>query len=372
MEIFELLKLARARNASDLHLVAYVPPVMRIHGILTKAEEIPPMTEDEFQQGIAAMTTAENLERFRKTGELDFSFSMDGGRFRCNASRHLGTTALVIRVLPLKIPVIEDLGLPSICKDLINKPRGLIIISGPTGSGKSTTLAAMINHINRSTESRGRRIVTVEDPVEYVYQNENCLITQRELGSDTQSFSEALRHVLRQDPDIILIGEMRDPETAAAALTIAETGHLVLTTGHAPSSSGAIERVVDLFPPHERSLVQSRISTLLVGVLCQTLIPRVDKQGMTAAIEIMLANTAVRNVIRDGKIFQIPNIIRTNQQEGMQLLDHALIKLYRHKVISNQSLYAFCNDRDEIERLFGKNEVVPEQEPAVAVSVNRN
>lgn len=352
-----MLNHAREQGASDLHLVAGNQPVMRVHGILVKAVDLPVLTEEDCRGAIVTMTTGENLSRFEKTSELDFSFALPGGgRFRCNASRHLGTTALVIRILPLKIPVIDELGLPAICKELIARPRGLLIISGPTGSGKSTTLAAMINHINRDPEARGRRIVTVEDPVEYVYQNQNCLITQRELGADTQSFAEALRHVLRQDPDIILIGEMRDPETAAAALTIAETGHLVLTTGHAPSSAGAIERVVDLFPPHERHLVQSRLSTLLVAVLCQTLVPRLDKPGLTAAIEILLANTAVRSVIRDGKIFQIPNIIRTNQQEGMQLLDHALIKLYRHKLISNQNLYAFCNDRDEIERLFGAPE----------------
>ena len=192
----------------------------------------------------------------------------------------------------------------------------------------------------------------MEDPVEYVYGNENCLITQRELGNDTSSFTEALRHVLRQDPDIILIGEMRDTDTAAAALTIAETGHLVLTTGHAPSAAGAVERIIDLFPPFERNLVQSRLSTLLIAILCQVLVPTIDNKGRVAAIEIMLANPAIRNVIREGKIFQIPNIIQTNQQEGMQLLDQALVNLYRQGLISNREVFTFGNDREELERMI--------------------
>lgn len=355
MDIITLIRVARSRGASDLHLVANQPPVLRIHGVLVK-EELKPYTDKEIQQAVETIATPENLERFHRTSELDFSYEVpECGRCRCNASRHLGTTALVIRILPLHIPFIDDLGLPPICKELIAKPRGLIMISGPTGSGKSTTLAAMIDHLNRAKDGRGRRVVTVEDPVEYIYANENCLITQRELGNDTQSFTEALRHVLRQDPDVILIGEMRDTETAAAALTIAETGHLVLTTGHAPSAAGAVERIIDLFPAHERNLVQSRLATLLLAVLCQVLVPRADQPGMSVAVEVMLANTAVRNVIREGKIFQIPNIIRTNLQEGMQLLDQALVSLYRQHRINHRDLLAFCNDREEIDRWIGKD-----------------
>ncbi len=224
------------------------------------------------------------------------------------------------------------------------------MVSGPTGSGKSTTLAAMIDHLNNNER---RRVVTIEDPIEYVYTNLKCTITQRELGSDTVSFAEALRRVLRQDPDIILVGEMRDLETAAAALTIAETGHLVLTTGHAPSTSQAIERITDLFPPHERHLAQSRLASLLIGVLCQSLVPTADGKGRVAAIEVMMANPAVRNLIREGKTYQLPNVIRTHVGVGMQLLDQALVKLYREQVISQESLFQFCNDWDEIERLVG-------------------
>jgi len=355
MDITKLLKTARDQKASDVHLVAGIPPVFRIHGVLTAWSEKPAMTGDDIQEMFEQMTAIEARERFQHTSELDFSFSIpDCGRFRCNVARQMGTTTIVIRILPFIIPRIDDLGLPAVCKELIFRPHGLIVISGPTGSGKSTTLAAMLDHLNRNQSGPGRRVVTVEDPVEYVYTGRNCVITQRELGSDTVSFAEALRHVLRQDPDVILIGEMRDTETAAAALTIAETGHLVLTTGHAPSAPGAIERIIDLFPPHERHLVQTRLASLLAAVLSQALVPRIDRPGRVAAIEVMLANPAVRNIIREGKIYQLPNVIRTHQQEGMQLLDHALVRLYRDGIINGQGLYQFCNDRDEVERIVGK------------------
>ena len=225
------------------------------------------------------------------------------------------------------------------------------MISGPTGSGKTTTLAAMIQHLN-STESR--RVVTIEDPIEYVHPSIKCVVTQRELGTDTLSFVEALRHVLRQDPDVILVGEMRDTETAAAVLTIAETGHLVLTTGHAPSATQAMERVIDLFPPHERHLAQTRLASLLNGVLCQTLVPRASGSGRVAAVEVMLTNPAVKNLIREGKIFQLPNVIRTHTQIGMVTLDQALMELYRKGTISIENLFAFCNDRGEVEKLTGR------------------
>ncbi|MBN1643199.1 MAG: PilT/PilU family type 4a pilus ATPase [Dehalococcoidales bacterium] len=354
MNIISLLELARASSASDLHLIAGSAPVMRIHGSLIKRDDMPVLTAEDIQQGFEQISSPEGRRQFQNNSELDFSFSVPNcGRLRCNAARQMGTTSLVIRILPEAVPQVDKLGLPEVCKELIRKPRGLIIISGPTGSGKSTTMAAMINELNKMKEGKGKRIVTIEDPVEYVYKNESCIITQRELGSDTRSFAEGLRHVLRQDPDVILIGEMRDTETASAALTIAETGHLVITTGHAPSTSGAIERIIDLFPPHERNLIQSRLASLLIGILCQTLIPRKDRSGMVPAVEVLLANSAVRNLIREGKIYQLSNVIRTNLKEGMQLLDHALVKLYKDILISRESVFAFCNDRDEIERAIG-------------------
>jgi len=303
------------------------------------------------EQCLNQMTSDEQRADFHRLLEMDFGCTVpDVGRVRCNAARQRGTISFVIRLLPPVIPTLDELGLPEVCRELVLKRRGLVVVSGPTGSGKSTTLAAMINHLN-SVESR--RVVTMEDPIEYVYRSEGCTITQRELGSDTLSFAEALKHVLRQDPDVILVGEMRDLETAAAALTVAETGHLVLTTGHAPSASQAVERVMDLFPPHERHLAQSQLASLLVGVLCQALVPKADGSGRVAAVEVMLANSAVKNLIRDGKIYQLPNTIRMHTQQGMQLLDQALVNLYRKGVISSESLFSFCNDRDEVAQLSG-------------------
>ena len=252
-------------------------------------------------------------------------------------------------MLPAVVPTLDELGLPEVCKELVLKPRGMVVVSGPTGSGKSTTLSAMINYLN-SVESY--RVVTIEDPIEFVYSNDRCIITQRELGADTHSFAEALRHVLRQDPDVILVGEMRDLETASAALTLAETGHLILTTGHAPSAPQAIERIIDLFPPYERPLVQSRLASLLVGILCQALVPRVDGSGRVAAIEVMLTSPAVRNNIREGKIYQLPNAILTQARLGMVLLDHSLADLYHKGLISRESVLAFCNNPDEVTRLI--------------------
>jgi len=351
MDIFVLLNLAKEKGASDLHLVASSPPLLRIDGSLEPVADMEPLTPDDLNQALSQITSDREREDFNHHLELDLGYTIpDIGRFRCNAAKQRGTTSLVIRLLPLTIPTSDELELPEVCRELVLKPRGLVVVSGPTGSGKSTTLAAMINHLN---SIKGCRVVTIEDPIEYVYSNLKCTITQRELGSDTLSFAEALRHVLRQDPDVILVGEMRDLETAAAVLTVAETGHLILTTGHAPSAPQALERIIDLFPPHERHLAQARLASLLLGVLCQTLIPKASGSGRVAAVEIMLANPAVKNLIREGKIYQLPNVIRTNTQLGMELLDQCLVRLYHQGIISRENLLAFCNDRDEVEKLAG-------------------
>lgn len=353
-DIVALLQLGKKKGASDLHIVVDSPPLYRINGSLVPAEGLPALSAEDIDEALKKVTTEKELSDFQHNLELDFGRSIpEVGRVRFNAARQRDTTSMVIRILPSQIPSPEELGLPKVCKELVMRPRGLVVISGPTGSGKSTTLASMIEYLNLR---ESRRVITIEDPIEYTYENKKCTITQRELGHDTLSFGEALRHVLRQDPDVILVGEMRDLETASTALTVAETGHLVLTTGHAPSASQAVERIANMFPPHERSLAQTRLASLLLGIFCQSLVPKADGSGRVAAIEVMLANSAVRNLIREGKTFQLPNTIRMNTQQGMELLDQALVRLYRNSIITREQVYDFCNDRDEIARLTGERD----------------
>jgi twitching motility protein PilT len=351
MDIFALLHTASSKGASDLHLVVSSPPLLRVNGSLKPVDGVKPLTANEINQAFLQITTPEQRESFHHHLELDFNYTLpDVGQLRCNAAQQRGAVSLAVRLLPAKIPTVDELELPAIYKELSLKQRGLIIVTGPTGSGKSTSQAAMIQHLN---ENESRHVVTIEDPIEYVHPSVNCAITQRQLGSDTLSFAEALRRVLRQDPDVILVGEMRDLDTAAAVLSIAETGHLILTTGHAPSASQAVERVIDLFPPHERPLAQTRLASLLIAVLFQTLVPRSDGSGRIAAIEILLANSAARNLIREGKTYQLPNVIRTSRELGMISLDEALVDLYLRQLISGESLLTFCSDRKEVEKLVG-------------------
>jgi len=361
-----MLKLAKARGASDLHMVVNRPPSLRINGSLLFAGDLPALTAEDIENALKQVVSENRLEEFQRTLELDFGMGIpEVGRIRFNAGRQRGTVSMVMRLLPMVIPDPDFLGLPKICTELIMRPRGLVVVSGPTGSGKSTTLASMIDYLNK-VESR--RVVTIEDPIEYTYENKRCTITQREIGIDTRSFSDALRHVLRQDPDVILVGEMRDLETASAALTVAETGHLVLTTGHAPSASQAVERIANLFPPHERYLAQSRLASLLLGILCQALVPKSDGSGRVAAIEVMLANAAVRNLIREGKSFQLPNVIRMNTQHGMELLDQALVRFFRAGTITRERVYEFCNDPEEIAKLTGERTAKPEESEAATMN----
>jgi twitching motility protein PilT len=350
--IIDLLRLAKEENASDLHLAVGSAPMLRINGSLESIEGMVALSPEEISEAFVQLTTPEQREEFEHTLELDFGYTLPGiGRLRCNIAQQRGAISFALRLLPPEIPTIDELELPQVCKELALRPRGLVIVSGPTGSGKTTTLAAMINHINAN---RTCHVVTIEDPVEYNHPNLRSAITQRELGTDTLSFAGALKHILRQDPDVILVGEMRDLETAAAVLTVAETGHLVLTTGHAPSAAQATERVIDLFPPEQRYLAQARLASLVIGVLCQTLVPRAGGSGRIAAVEIMLGSPAVRNLMREGKIYQLPNVIRTSNQDGMQTLDQSLASLYFRGIISGESVVNFCHDKDEIESIIGK------------------
>lgn len=354
MNIEELFHSAEERKASDIHLIVSCPPLLRIDGAIRSLEDDDVLTEGDLNEIFKQVTTQEQRELFYKNLELDFSYSIPWGGFsRCNACLQQRALSLAFRLQPRIIPTINELGLPKICMELIVKPRGLVVVSGPTGSGKSTTLASMLQYLN---DTERRYVVTIEDPIEYRYISKKCAFSQRELSTDTFSFTNALKHVLRQDPDVILVGEMRDLETVSAVLTLAETGHLILSTGHAPSAAQTVERIVDLFPPHERDSAQARLASVLLGVLSQALVPRVAG-GRVAAIEIMLANPAVKNLIREGKTHLLPNSIRTGGQLGMQTLDGALITLFRQRIISWDSVLAFCQDRGEAEKLAAEMRV---------------
>ncbi len=350
-DIIELLRLAKEHLASDLHLVVDAPPMARIDGALCILDGHGAMTSHDVHTALMRMTTADQQAEFEANLELDFGTELpDVGRLRCNAARQRGHISFAIRLLPAEVPTIDGLQLPEVYKTLAQKQHGLVIVSGPTGSGKTTSLATMINHINHH---RTGHVVTIEDPIEYTHTNLKSAITQRQLGTDTLSFATALKHVLRQDPDVILVGEMRDVETAAAVLTVAETGHLVLTTGHATGAPEAIDRVVGLFPPEQRYLAHIRLAATLIAVLGQTLVPRTGGRGRIAAVEIMLATSAVKNLIRDGKIHQLHNVIRTSSKQGMMTMDQSLARLYTQGYIDADALLTYCRNRDEVEEIVG-------------------
>ena len=352
MDVFALLRTGNSRRASDLHMVVGSPATFRIDGSLQAADGLGSLTAEEINEAFLQLTTPEEREQFHHHLELDFGYTLpDVGRLRCNAAQQRGSISLAMRLLPPKIPTIDELELPAICKELATKHRGLVVVTGPTGSGKTTTMAAMIQYLNTQET---RHVVTIEDPIEYVFPSIKCAVTQRQLGVDTLSFANALKHILRQDPDVILVGEMRDPDTADAVLTVAETGHFILTTGHAPSATQAMERIIDLFPPHQRHLAQTRLASLLVGALCQVLVPRADGSGRVAAVEIMLGNPAAKNLIREGKLYQLPNVIRTHREMGMISLDEALVSLYLKGIITGETVLDVCNERGEVEKLIGK------------------
>ncbi|WP_144678722.1 MULTISPECIES: type IV pilus twitching motility protein PilT [Desulfitobacterium] len=332
MTIEQLLKEAAQRRASDIHLTVDSPPVFRIDGSLVRAEEeiLTPNVLDEMARTL--MDSAQS-SKFKESGEIDFSHSIpDVGRFRVNAFRQRGAAGIAIRLIPFNISTPEQLGLPPVCIEFANLRKGLVLVTGPTGSGKSTTLASMIDYINRT---RSEHIVTVEDPIEYMHKHRLSLVNQREVGSDTQSFANALRAALRQDPDVILVGEMRDLETISTAVTAAETGHLVFSTLHTNDATQAVDRMIDVFPPFQQQQMRVQLAAVLQGVIAQQLLPRKDQQGRVAAQEILVVTPAVRNLIREGKTHQIANTMQTGGKLGMQSMEKAIQEHVRAGRISN-------------------------------------
>ncbi|MFA4858720.1 MAG: type IV pilus twitching motility protein PilT [Candidatus Margulisiibacteriota bacterium] len=347
MDIKKLLTLVRDENASDLHLIAGSVPILRINGALTPASKTPLDTK-EVQELIYSMLSAEQIKRAEEEKELDLGYTVEGiGRFRVNVHFERGNPAAALRLIPAKIPALKELGLPQAVEDFTREPRGLVLVTGPTGSGKSTTQACMINIINNS---QAKHIITIEDPIEYSHANQKSVIEQREVGFDTLSFSNALKHVLRQDPDVILIGEMRDLETIQTAITAAETGHLVISTLHTGDSAQSIDRIIDVFPPHQQNQIRQQLSLTLVGVISQQLLPKKDGSGRVVAAEVLKANGAIRNLIRKAQTHEIPSMIEIGKKFGMQTMDASLKELYTKKLISYEDALARAINADQLEK----------------------
>ncbi len=334
MNITELLRFSVNQGASDLHLSVGSTPMIRVHGVMKKLN-LPTTTQDLMDEYACDVMNEKRLQRFKEEQEIDFSHRLeDIARFRVNFFHQILGTAAVFRTIPAKVQSFEELGLPAkVLQDLSLRDRGLVLLTGPTGSGKSTTLASMVDYIN---EYKNVHIITIEDPIEFFHSSRNCLINQREVGSTTRTFNFALRAALREDPDVILIGEMRDLESIQLALTAAETGHLVLATLHTPSAAKTVDRVIDIFPTEQKSQVRSMLSESLEAVIAQRLLPTRDNKGRVVATEVLLANVAVRNLIREDKIFQLPNVIQSGGKQGMHSLDSDLLRLVREGYINRQ------------------------------------
>lgn len=350
MLLFEdLLTKAVDLNASDIHFTVGIPPTMRINGSLIPFgdEKLSPKNIEEY---VKQVLTEEQYNKYIDMGELDLSYAIQGvGRFRVNVFRQRGSDAMALRTITPQIPTLEKLDMPPVIKDLCKKQRGLILVTGPTGSGKSTTLAAVINEINNT---RNCHIITLEDPVEYLHKHKRSIVNQREIGHDTKSYANALRAALREDPDVILVGEMRDLETISIAITAAETGHLVLSTLHTIGASKTIDRIVDVFPPYQQQQIKVQLSAVMEGIVSQQLLPKADGDGRVAAIEIMTATPAIRSMIREGKSHQIDSAIQTGGKHGMKTMDMSLVELYKKGLITQESALTYSVDRDIMTRLM--------------------
>jgi twitching motility protein PilT len=343
----ELLKTSLTSGASDVHVLVGMPPLLRIHTELV-ATDFPIVTEASAETMVREMIDERRYEKLQEVRDLDFSTKVAGlGRFRVNAHYQRESLAIAFRAISDEVPPLESLNLPPVVQKFVDMPRGLILVTGETGSGKSTTLASLINEINHRVS---RHVITLEDPVEYELRSDRCVIEQREVGGDVPSFSSGLKHVLRQDPDIILVGEMRDLETTSAAITAAETGHLVLSTLHTNSAAQTIERIIDIYPAGQQNQIRAQLSNTLQAVVTQTLFKRIDSPGMIPATEIMICNSAVRNCIREARVFEIPNIIETNRGLGMVTLDNSIKNLYFNGHISREDAVAAANRPDKLEQ----------------------
>ena len=346
--IKNLMRSAVEAGASDLHIIAGHPPLLRIHTVLVAMEGEAVVAEDEAHAFVKELVTEEQHQHFTRRRDLDFSASLPGGpRFRVNAHFQRGTPALAFRAIPARVPPLEELNLPEVVVEFAELQQGLVLVTGETGSGKSTTLASMVDHMNDRFKYH---VITLEDPIEYLLESRLCTVEQREVGEDVPDFRHGLRHILRQDPDVILIGEMRDLETISTALTAAETGHLVLSTLHTNDAASTVERIIDMFPAAQQNQVRSMVANTLRGVVCQRLFPRVDEAGMIPATEVLVSTPAVRNCIRENRIFEIPNIIETNRALGMALFDESLKRLYFNGKISRQDALTYARQPEQLER----------------------
>jgi twitching motility protein PilT len=347
----ELLQAVVSLQGSDLHITTKTPPQIRVHGHLQPLD-LPELTPVDTKQLTYSVLTDAQKKRFEETLELDFSFGVQGlARFRCNMFHQRGSVAAVYRLIPEKIKSFGELGLPAVLATLAEKPRGLILVTGPTGSGKSTTLAAMIDKINKE---RHDHILTIEDPIEFVHKHQGCLVNQREVHGDTSSFSNALRAALREDPDVVLIGEMRDLETVEAALRIAETGHLTFGTLHTNSAAQTINRIIDVFPSHQQSQIRTQLSLVLEGIVCQALLPKIGG-GRVVSLEIMIPTAAIRNLIREDKVHQIYSAMQTGQEKlGMQTQNQSLASLYLKKLVTLEHAMEKSSNRDELQEMINR------------------
>ena len=348
----QLLKAMIEKGASDLHVTTGTSPQLRIDGKLHPLR-MPPLSPPETKQLCYSVLTDAQKHRFEENNELDLSFSVQKlSRFRANIFVQRGNVAGAFRAIPFKIMSFDDLGLPAIVKELAQKPRGLVLVTGPTGSGKSTTLATILDQIN---QDRNEHIITIEDPIEYLHHHKGCVVNQREVGADTVGFKQALKYILRQDPDVVLIGEMRDLETIEAALTVAETGHLCFATLHTNSALQTINRIVDVFPPYQQAQIRAQLSFVVEGVMCQALLPRANGPGRAMALEVMIPNAAIRNLIREDKIHQIYSAMQLGQEKfGMQTMNQSLATLYQRRMISLEDAMGRSPDHEELRTMIGQ------------------